>query len=393
MPPDTSKPRSKKNFLSLMERDAGPFESYEEQRTKRPLVFRDSDHERHHEALERYAGWCESILVTLSVDFGVYEPRWFLRAWRRTLRRYDELRPGETVRYRITANRGASGAERASAHVIFEDAEPFPGLTILQSSWEAETRGNFVITDAGHRASLYQSKNATEPGAVEEQWNSKLSRAELGSEDDRNDGQRRSEAPSRPSAEPSDPEVGEDPKARWKAEVARRRARNAETRAARKQRRKAEEDALLVQNDGVEAAGRRAEPGAKAADSSNGPRSGRRVHLALRLEKRRVRTRLAWGYVEPSITCLFRDDLGGSASWTGRNSKPVNARGYRHPGRYPILRNVELQVSATVKSVEDDGTVVLTRPYIRLDRQPEATKRAYVEQCGVGPSEVGLGEE
>ncbi len=97
-------------------------ESYKEQGKKRPLVYRDSDHQKHHETLEATGDWCESVLVTLANRPGapVYDPMWHLKAWRRVLRRYNEERPGESVPYHLTANRGESGREQASAHAIFE---------------------------------------------------------------------------------------------------------------------------------------------------------------------------------------------------------------------------------------------------------------------------------
>ncbi len=91
-------------------------ESYKEQGNKRPLVYRDSDHQKHHESLEATGDWCESVLVTLTNRPGapVYVPEWLLKVWRRVLRRYDKKRPGETVPYHITANRGELGQEQAS---------------------------------------------------------------------------------------------------------------------------------------------------------------------------------------------------------------------------------------------------------------------------------------
>ncbi len=63
---------------------------------------------------------------------------------------------------------------------------------------------DWEFTTAGHRASLNRSKNATEPGAVEEQWNLKLSKAELRSNDDEKATQRASEKPCEPIPEQDD---------------------------------------------------------------------------------------------------------------------------------------------------------------------------------------------
>ncbi len=186
-----------------------------------------------------------------------------------------------------------------------------------------------------------------------------------------------------------------DPKVRREAEVERRRARNAVTRKARKKARVAADSAVLAQNDRVEsnAARRRSKLEATGDEPDTGSLvPGRRVQIVLQLEKRRVRTLQAWGYIWPITTCLFHEAEGRRVSWTGKNPRPVNVRGHRHPDRYPILRRVDLRVSAKVKAVEGDGAVVLSRPYIRLDRQSQDAKRASVERCGA-PSDVGPDDE
>jgi hypothetical protein len=102
--------------------------------------------------------------------------------WRRSLKLYNKRYPGHPVHYHIVANNGESGQERASAHLIFDADELWPNLDVLQECWETATeqRGRtFVVTSAGGRATLYQSSNAMQPGAIEEQWNLKLRPYEL----------------------------------------------------------------------------------------------------------------------------------------------------------------------------------------------------------------------
>jgi hypothetical protein len=81
------------------------------------------------------------------------------------------------------------------------------------------------------------------------------------------------------------------------------------------------------------------------------------------------------------------------AGWYGTNPTPVNLRGYRYPGRYPVLRGVPLTFAANVREIWPDGTASISRPYIRLDRQPEATRRAYAKGYGIPLGELGLEPE
>ncbi len=55
-----------------------------------------------------------------------------------------------------------------------------------------------------------------------------------------------------------------------------------------------------------------------------------------------------------------------------------------------MLRGVPLTFDATVREIWPDGTVSLSRPYIRLDRQPEGSKRSYAEEYGIPLGELGL---
>jgi hypothetical protein len=54
-----------------------------------------------------------------------------------------------------------------------------------------------------------------------------------------------------------------------------------------------------------------------------------------------------------------------------------------------VLPEVSLTFSATVREIWPDGTASISRPYIRLDRQPEETKWAYVEEYNIPLGELG----
>jgi hypothetical protein len=58
-----------------------------------------------------------------------------------------------------------------------------------------------------------------------------------------------------------------------------------------------------------------------------------------------------------------------------------------------VLPEVSLTFSATVREIWPDGTVSLSRPYVRLDRQPEATRRIYAEEHGIPLGELGLDDD
>ena len=55
-----------------------------------------------------------------------------------------------------------------------------------------------------------------------------------------------------------------------------------------------------------------------------------------------------------------------------------------------MLPGVPLTFSATVREIWPDGTAQINRAYIRLDRQPESTRRAYARQLGIALHELGL---
>ena len=46
--------------------------------------------------------------------------------------------------------------------------------------------------------------------------------------------------------------------------------------------------------------------------------------------------------------------------------------------------------AANVREIWTDVIVSLSRPYIRLDRQPEATLRAYAKEYNIPLGEIGL---
>jgi hypothetical protein len=358
-------------------------ESYKEQGKKRPLVYRDPDHQKHHESLEVTGNWCESVLVTLTNRPGapVYAPMWLLKVWRRILRRYDKKRPGETVPYHITANRGESGREQASAHVIFEE-EPFPDLTLLQELWEKETGGGFEITTAGHRASLYQSKNATEPDAIEEDYRSKIKM------------KREEQATPRPPSARKQRRAASD--AAWLAENERPRDRspvaNADAVTPLSGVNGADRiDEDIAHGDATPTGSPESGTQSDTAEPGSEPiATGRHTLVELQLEEQEAVECRSWIYRTIKFVHTFRDDQGRRYRWYGANPRPVNLRGYKYPGRYPVLRGVPLTFDANVREIWPDGTASISRPYIRLDRQPEATRRAYAEEYGIPLRELGL---
>ena len=86
----------------------------------------------------------------------------------------------------------------------------------------------------------------------------------------------------------------------------------------------------------------------------------------------------------------FRDDQGLQYQWYGTNPTPLSLSGYRYPGRYRVLPGVPLTFPVTVREIWSDGTVSICRPYIRLDRQPEATRRIYAQQYGIPLEDLDL---
>jgi len=117
---------------------------------------------------------------------------------------------------------------------------------------------------------------------------------------------------------------------------------------------------------------------------------GRHTLVGLRLEEQEAVECRSWIYRTIKFIHIFRDDQGRRYCWYGSNPRPVNLRGYRYPGRYPVLRGVPLTFAANIREVWPDGTVSLSRPYLRLDRQPEASKRSYVEEYNIPLHELGL---
>ena len=98
-------------------------------------------------------------------------------------------------------------------------------------------------------------------------------------------------------------------------------------------------------------------------------------------------------YSRTNFARTFRDDQGRRYRWYGSNPRPVNLRGYKYPGRYPVLRGVPLTFAANVREIWPDGTASISRPYLRLDRQPEATQRIYAREFEIPLHELGLESE
>ncbi len=118
--------------------------------------------------------------------------------------------------------------------------------------------------------------------------------------------------------------------------------------------------------------------------------TGRHTLVELQLEEQEAVECRSWIYRTIKFVHTFRDDQGRRYRWYGANPRPVNLRGYKYPGRYPVLRGVPLTFDANVREIWPDGTASISRPYIRLDRQPEATRRAYAEEYGIPLRELGL---
>jgi len=119
----------------------------------------------------------------------------------------------------------------------------------------------------------------------------------------------------------------------------------------------------------------------------------RHTLVELHLERQEAVECRSWLYRTIKFVHIFRDDQGRRYCWYASNSKLVNLRGYKYPGRYPVLRGVPLTFDANVREVWPDGTVSLSRPYIRLDRQPGATRRAYAQRFGIPLGELVLESE
>ena len=106
------------------------------------------------------------------------------------------------------------------------------------------------------------------------------------------------------------------------------------------------------------------------------------------------------GWIRTPIECVTTTAYGppsrrSAGQLSLRAEAGVHQRaGYRHPGRYPVLRGVPLTFAASIREIWPDGTASISRPYVRLDCQPEETKWAYVEEYNIPFHELGLeGEE
>jgi len=164
-------------------------ETFDEMGAKRPIHFREGyrvggDHQQHYESLTAAATgdeWWDHGVATVTAKSPDVSETVILRLWRKTLGAYNTIYPSQTVRYNITANRGPEGNGRASAHVIFS-LRDFPDLDSLERCWlkvSATVGGDWELTSAGGRATLYWSQNATEPNAIEEHYAYKWTRDEL----------------------------------------------------------------------------------------------------------------------------------------------------------------------------------------------------------------------
>ena len=120
---------------------------------------------------------------------------------------------------------------------------------------------------------------------------------------------------------------------------------------------------------------------------------GRHTLVEIHLEEYEEKTWREWIYRTIKFIHTFRDDQGRRYRWYGSNPRPVNLRGYRYPGRYPVLRGVPLTFAANVREIWPNGTVSISRPYVRLDRQPEATRRVYAREFEIPLDELGLEEQ
>jgi hypothetical protein len=117
---------------------------------------------------------------------------------------------------------------------------------------------------------------------------------------------------------------------------------------------------------------------------------GRHTLVELHLEEYEEQTCRSWIYQRIKFAHIFRDDSGRRYRWYATNPRPVNLRGYRYPGRFPVLPGVPLTFAANIREIWPDGTASISRPYLRLDRQPEATRRIYAKEYNIPLGELGL---
>jgi hypothetical protein len=124
--------------------------------------------------------------------------------------------------------------------------------------------------------------------------------------------------------------------------------------------------------------------------SQGASRFGRKWFRGMRLESCTIEDRC--GMVV--LYCIFRDDEGLTYRWKGSNPEPVNVRGYRRdPGRYRLIPGVTLDFRANIYGNWPDGTIRISRPYFRLDTQPDAAKREYARKYSIPLEDLGLDSE
>ncbi len=89
---------------------------------------------------------------------------------------------------------------------------------------------------------------------------------------------------------------------------------------------------------------------------------------------------------------LSQSGVAGTVQWAAGAS----ARCARSMTAWPPAHRLSTPVAGTqrsyanVREIWPDGTASISRPYVRLDRQPEATRRAYAEECGIPLHELGV---
>ena len=163
---------------------------------------------------------------------------------------------------------------------------------------------------------------------------------------------------------------------------------------SRKQRRQAIEDDWLAQNHRAPAKPRPAGTYTDAGPAGIGALAlGRQAVVGLVQEQCEVRDWRRGFWPSRKFVRSFGGEQGRRYCWYGTSSTPVNVRGYRNPGRYPILPGVPLTFSATVTDIWPTGTIIISKAYIRLDQQPEETRRAYADEFEIRLDKLGLEDE
>ena len=123
-----------------------------------------------HKEIEATGDWDEGTLLTFISPPGVpRSERWWKAKLKELLKLYYDER-GEIVRYHITLNRGESGREDRSAHMICEP--PLPDYEFLDFLWEARLKngrdGCWITSPPGVKK--YQANNQVQPGALWFHW-------------------------------------------------------------------------------------------------------------------------------------------------------------------------------------------------------------------------------